>query len=546
MFCSRFLLTPVVYGLLMASSASALTLGRLQVNSSVGEPLRVEIEVTRFSDSELQGLSARLASPGSYQAEGMSFSTGLTGVTTRVDVREGNRPFIVLTGNSPVREAFVDLLLETRWSTGDAMKRYSVLLNDRNTAGNSPAPIPAPRYANSDLPSVNALAQPVSKESLGTYELNDKKIPVYRFDAPAVAGTAETARPVQVSAVPEPRDSSASLTLPAGTGELTVLAGQTASQLVMAHMPLGQAKLSQMLMALIKRNPQAFIEGNVNLIKSGARIHIPSIQEARDISSSQAAAQLSEHNERFTAYSDRIAQSPLAVKPLPSGREDSGKVLPASPRAAERSDAAQDQLTLAPGGTQALKQTETLARERQEKDAQVQIDALKKSLQQLEALSESPAQAPPVPQVRVESETLAQAEIKASAKPPEEASYTAAFLKKINSPVYMGIAGALVALLVVLTWLLLRRRDDEPHALDANSMSMNHMNPVSPSAPLMHDLNAMNTNAVDDTEMSKLKLATQLLTTGEVDLASALLKSVAASSSGDLQARAQRMLATIQ
>jgi FimV-like protein len=101
-------------------------------------------------------------------------------------------------------------------------------------------------------------------------------------------------------------------------------------------------------------------------------------------------------------------------------------------------------------------------------------------------------------------------------------------------------------LLVVLTWLLLRRRDDEPHALDANSMSMNHMNSVSPSAPLMHDLNAMNTNAVDDTEMSKLKLATQLLTTGEVDLASALLKSVAASSSGDLQARAQRMLATIQ
>ena len=233
------------------------------------------------------------------------------------------------------------------------------------------------------------------------------------------------------------------------------------------------------------------------------------------------------------------------MKPQRSGREDSGKVLPASPSAANRSDAAQDQLTLAPGGTQALKQTETLARERQEKDAQVQIDALKKSLQQLEALSESPAQTPPVPQVRVESEILAQAETKATSKPPEEASYTAAFLQKINSPVYMGIAGALAAVLVVLTWLLLRRRDDEPHSLDANNMSVNHNNSVSPSAPLMHDLNAMNTNAVDDTELSKLKLATQLLTTGEVDLASALLKSVAASSSGDLQARAQRILATI-
>jgi len=56
----------------------------------------------------------------------------------------------------------------------------------------------------------------------------------------------------------------------------------------------------------------------------------------------------------------------------------------------------------------------------------------------------------------------------------------------------------------------------------------------------------MSSAAVDDTELSKLKLATQLLATGELDLASTLLKSVAATSSGDLQTRAQRMLATLQ
>jgi hypothetical protein len=110
----------------------------------------------------------------------------------------------------------------------------------------------------------------------------------------------------------------------------------------------------------------------------------------------------------------------------------------------------------------------------------------------------------------------------------------------------MGLAGALAALLVVLTWMRLRRRDKEHRSLDTQNMSMNHMNSASPSGPHMDGMNAMSTAALDDTELSKLKLATQLLTTGEVELASTLLKSVAASPHGDLQARAQRILATLQ
>ena len=358
-----------------------------------------------------------------------------------------------------------------------------------------------------------------------------------------MAGSAEKARPVQVSAVPETGASSASLTLPADTGELTVRTGQTASQLVMAHMPLGQTSLSQMLMALIKHNPQAFIEGNVNLIKAGAHVQMPSIQEAQVITSSQSAAQLNEHNGRFTAYSDRTAQSPLWVKRENSGREDSGKVTPVSPSAPNPNNAAQDQLTLAAGDTQALKPIEILARERQEKDAQALIETLKRGLQQLEALAEDTAKVPPGPPLTVESR--AQPETKDAAKPPKESSYIAALLQKIKSPFYMGIAVALAALFVLLTWILLRRRYEEPHSLDTNSMSLNHMNSASPTAPLMNDMHAMSSAAVDDTELSKLKLATQLLATGELDLASTLLKSVAATSSGDLQTRAQRMLATL-
>jgi pilus assembly protein FimV len=57
----------VVYGLIGVVTASALTLGRLQVNSGVGDPLKAEIEVTLHSAQELEGLTARMASERQFE-----------------------------------------------------------------------------------------------------------------------------------------------------------------------------------------------------------------------------------------------------------------------------------------------------------------------------------------------------------------------------------------------------------------------------------------------------------------------------------------------
>jgi pilus assembly protein FimV len=126
------LIISLVFLLLDSMPANALTLGRLQVNSAMGEPLKAEIEVTRFSAEELQGLTARIASPSSYRNDGLSYNPTLSGVTPQIEMRGNNRPFIVLTGTSPVNETFLDVILQTKWSTGDLIKRYSVLLNTSN------------------------------------------------------------------------------------------------------------------------------------------------------------------------------------------------------------------------------------------------------------------------------------------------------------------------------------------------------------------------------------------------------------------------------
>jgi FimV-like protein len=66
--------------------------------------------------------------------------------------------------------------------------------------------------------------------------------------------------------------------------------------------------------------------------------------------------------------------------------------------------------------------------------------------------------------------------------------------------------------------------------------------PLQAKAPVQSDTPA----ASEDTQVSKLELANQLLTAGDQDLARALILSVASSAQGEIKARALQMLGQIK
>ena len=81
-------------GVLLAWSfpSHALTLGKFQVQSAMGEPLRAEVEITQFTQDELRGLQAQLASPASFKQAGMEYNSALSGVVARVENRTDGPP----------------------------------------------------------------------------------------------------------------------------------------------------------------------------------------------------------------------------------------------------------------------------------------------------------------------------------------------------------------------------------------------------------------------------------------------------------------------
>ncbi|HMS04464.1 MAG TPA: hypothetical protein PKD73_01530, partial [Burkholderiaceae bacterium] len=123
--------------------AQALSLGRLQVRSALGEPLRAEIDVRDVTPDEASSLRVNLASPEVFRAAGIEYPAALNGLQVQLQRRANGQSVLVLTGARPVNEPFLDLILEAGWSTGRVVRDYTALL-DPPPPGASPQVAAAP------------------------------------------------------------------------------------------------------------------------------------------------------------------------------------------------------------------------------------------------------------------------------------------------------------------------------------------------------------------------------------------------------------------
>ena len=575
-------------GVLLAWSipSHALTLGKFQVQSAMGEPLRAEAEITQATPDELRGLQAQVAAPNSFKQAGMEYNPALIGMVTRVENRSDGRSVIVLDGRSPVQDSFIDLILEAKSPMGRVVKNYALLLNAASSGSSShtvtstlrtPAQpeeiaspvtsvkatttrtkttpnvelngdgIPVYRFDTPDnssaLASASALAAPSIRTVPSSVQVNSDRVPVYRFDTPDTASAQPVTnnRNTPYLAAPAVIASPTNEAFASDDDTVTVNPGDTASSLVMARLPAG-ITLEQMMLAVVRANPHAFIEGNVNLVRSGTVLRLPKASEAAQISRAQARETVLAQNRDFAAYARRVAGSPLLVGSAGS-REMSGNVSKTEPQAPE-SVAKQDKLTLSKAQVGSNSEEAKLAAERESKDAAEQLNALKKNMDDLQALAKGP-----------------QAE--ASTTMPTTANSDMTLLDQMgqNKSVWAWALGALLALLALVFWS--RRNSNKADDVFAPSYddNVNQTAPVAgtttniPQQITDIDLNLDHrpapqvkapAQATDNvTEENKLALASQLLSSGDKDLARTLITSVISTASGDLKARAVQMLGQI-
>ena len=611
----------------------ALDLGRLQVQSAIGEPLRAEVEITEASTEELRSLRAQLGSPNSFRQAGLEYNPSLAGVTASLHGRNDGSFYVALRGQNPVQDTFIDLILEMQWATGRLVKNYALLLNSVSTPATSSASniqampavtaatMTAPRATAALLPAAPppALVAPSAETAKTTLnptsiELNDKNVPVYRF-APAeykpqirvteqIPGQAQAPSSMQVPAVKADPGAArtARSTRPVSTArpnvpatptpntDMTVRRGDTASRLALRH--LGpDASLDQMLLAMLKANPDAFIEGNVNLLKAGATLRIPSAAEAAAIPRAEARQTVMAQARDFADYRRRLAGSALMVGSK-NTREMTGKVGAEAPRAEEKPPQ-QDKLTLSKPVALGAAPEIQVAKEQERRDTSEQLAALSKNLQDLENLAKGSVSSTPVIGNAPVSGTgilpapSTPAPNVAEANPSKATEFKDSLLNQIieNRSIWAWGAALLTAMLLFVFWLRRAAKpaedayvpsygdnlDDDmasnsktsafspsgiPPQMSAIDLNLSPQEPVMNGEPLQTSaqmVSPMPTSSQSDktppseeTQKSKLEMAGQLLSAGDQDLARALILSVASTAQGDIKARALQMLGQIK
>jgi pilus assembly protein FimV len=316
-------------------SAWALGLGQIQVLSQRDQPLLAEIPVISNDSSELEALQARLAAPETFARVGLSPPQGIVSdlqFSVALDAR--GRPVIRVTSAAPVQQALLTFLIEVDWGQGRLVREYSALLDTPQTAaapaqppiqeatvdpGNSvvrlpdPPPTPAnPLEAATPTPVPLPLPAPVGQTASAADDVLSAPMPM-PIPLPVEASEVATATPIEVV--------SASDTRAVRPGE--TLGGIAAS--------LGRGySLDQTILALLRANPEAFIDGNANRLKAGAVLRLPDDASIAQYTPDEAAVVVREQAAQWRGTGRALPQPP-AVVGAPAG-DSAPAATPATPR----------------------------------------------------------------------------------------------------------------------------------------------------------------------------------------------------------------------
>ena len=352
----------------LAADAGAVALGRLNVQSALGEPLRAEIEVTEITAAEADSLKVRIASAEAFRAAGVPYNAALTDVRVGVQKRTDGRYVIRLTSNRLLSEPFVDLLLEANWGSGRVVRDYTVLL-DPPTSRQAAAPV-AP------------VAPQISSAPPSRVQPAEVQAPAVRRERPVAAAPA----------APAPAATDSGTVRSANGEQVKVQPGDTAGKIAAAHKP-AEVSLDQMLVALLRANPNAFIGGNVNRIKAGAVLELPGAPQAESVPAAEARRTVTAQSQDFGEYRRRLADNAPASKVADADRQTSGK-LQANVEDRNAANASSDKLKISQGLAPGRPTEEQIALAKQAQASNARVAELSKNISELNKIQAASGAAP--------------------------------------------------------------------------------------------------------------------------------------------------------
>ncbi|MGI9270688.1 MAG: FimV/HubP family polar landmark protein [Woeseiaceae bacterium] len=267
---------------LLCSNVWALGLGEIKLDSALNEPLRAEIELLSATPEELAGLKVAMAAAETFDRYGLDRPVFLQGI--QFQIRPSGRAdgnIIEVRSVVPITEPFVTFLVEASWSRGRLLREYTILLDPPTftppTASQSTPAITAPTRSDP------ADSGRIQRSAPSSAAQSPDPEPV-RTSPPRVSPT--TTPTSQPDPVVDSRPYDAG-----SAGDYQVERSETLWGITSRVRPDGRLTMNQTMLAIFEANPEAF-GGNINILRAGAALRIPSADEIYQIGRGDALSEV--------------------------------------------------------------------------------------------------------------------------------------------------------------------------------------------------------------------------------------------------------------
>ncbi len=462
---------------LATSAAEAAGLGKLTVFSSLGQPLKAEVELSATGE-ELVGMNARLAPPDIFKQAGVEYSSALTDLRFAVERRGNGKSVLRVTSARPVNEPFLDFLVELTWPAGRLVREYTFLLDP-------------PEFA--------------SGQGMRT-SVDAKIVETVRGGGVAPETVAPPPRKAEVSAAPPV--AKAPEKPPVGDPSTRLVERGDTLLRIANERRYASVSLEQMLVGLYRNNREAFIENDINRLKAGVILNVPDEATVAAVSEKEARAVYVSAGD-FAAYRRKLAAAAAEARTeSPAAQSAGGKITPKVEEKTPAVDTARDQVKVSRADAPAGSEVDRIAADKALQESQARVAQLERNLTEIQKLLEmknqrlaeleKPAQpvetaAPETKPVEAPVEPAAQqpapaTETPATAAPAETATPAAVEPPAVAKPPVvpppvvpevpveddfladnaLPLAGGAAAI-ALLTGLLIYRRRRKPDALGAET-----------------------------------------------------------------------------
>lgn len=439
---------------LSSGMAQALQLGEMTLKSKLNQPLSVEIELLDVGGLTASEITPSLASSQAFVDAGVDRQAFLDDLTFTPVVNPNGRSVVRVTSSKPLPDSYIRFLLQVQWPNGRLMRDYSVLLD------------PA------------------------------------KFDQPAAT-----------TAAPAPRLSAPAVSKPA---QHTTTPRDTLWEIAEKHR--NGASVQQTMLAIQALNPSAFVDGNINRLKTGQVLRLPDTVQSTALPQPQAIAEVRAQNEAWRQGRRTAANQAAGKQQLDATKRTQAGNAPATTNAKDNlslvsAEAAKKGGKGKAGDSQALsdklamtqEQLDTTRRDNEElksraADLQSQLDKLQKLIQlkndqlaRLQAEKADPAAAAPAMSAQLAADPAATPVTPAAPTTPTTPTAVAPvsepiktdaapattegkFNELLTNPIVLGVVGGAAALIALLLLLLVlrhrnARREEEKHLRMARALA---------------------------------------------------------------------------